>query len=261
MQHDGSEPERWSRLFAWMYGLTGRNSLSNRLVVEQAALDPGDKVLDLGCGPGAALAAASRVVDPSQLAGVDPTPGFIDQCRRRFPTADIRLGEAEDIPFEDDRFTMAWTISSLHHWVDADAGLVELLRVLCPAGRVIVAEDLVRRPGGHGVARGRDRRSSRQGRGCRIRRGPGRYRPQTVGQVDRGERTETGQSGRLSLDQSSAADTSFTIRSTDGMAMSSSDSAAGSGMCGVVIRTTGPSRSQKASLATSEAISAPHPHN
>jgi SAM-dependent methyltransferase len=154
MPHDApeAEPERWGRLFAWMYAVTGRNSYSNRVVVEHASLEPGDKVLDLGCGPGAALTAASKVVDPSQLAGVDPTPGFISQCRRRFPTADIRLGSAEDIPFEDDRFTVAWTIASFHHWVDPDVGLVELLRVLAPGGRAIVAEDLLRRSGGHGVA-------------------------------------------------------------------------------------------------------------
>jgi ubiquinone/menaquinone biosynthesis C-methylase UbiE len=154
MPHDApdAEPERWGRLFAWMYSLTGRNSYSNRVVVEHASLEPGDRVLDLGCGPGAALAAATKMVDPSRLAGVDPTPGFIDQCRRRFPTADIRLGSAEDIPFEDDRFTVAWTIASFHHWVDPDAGLVELLRVLAGGGRVIVVEDLLRRSGGHGVA-------------------------------------------------------------------------------------------------------------
>jgi SAM-dependent methyltransferase len=154
MPHDApdAEPERWGRLFAWMYSLTGRNSYSNRVVVEHASLEPGDRVLDLGCGPGAALAAATKMVDPSRLAGVDPTPGFIDQCRRRFPTADIRLGSAEGIPFEDDRFTVAWTIASFHHWVDPDAGLVELLRVLAGGGRVIVVEDLLRRSGGHGVA-------------------------------------------------------------------------------------------------------------
>jgi SAM-dependent methyltransferase len=91
------------------------------------------------------------VVDASRLAGVDPTPGFVDQCRRRFPTADIRLGSAEDIPFEDGRFTVAWTIASFHHWVDPDAGLAEMLRVLGGGGRVMVAEDLVRRSDGHGV--------------------------------------------------------------------------------------------------------------
>jgi ubiquinone/menaquinone biosynthesis C-methylase UbiE len=154
MPHDApdAEPERWGRLFAWMYSVAGRNSYSNRVVVEHASLEPGDRVLDLGCGPGAALAAASKVVDPSQLAGVDPTPGFISQCRRRFPTADIRLGSAEEIPFEDGRFTVAWTIASFHHWVDPDSGLAEMWRVLAGGGRVLVAEDLVRRAGGHGVA-------------------------------------------------------------------------------------------------------------
>ncbi len=49
------------------------------------------------------------------------------------------------------------------------------------------------------------------------------------------------------------------MRSTDGMARSSSDAAEGSGMCGVVILTLGPSRSQKASSATIDAISAPQP--
>jgi SAM-dependent methyltransferase len=149
-----AEPERWSRLFAWMYGLTGRNSRSNRVVVELAALVPEDRALDLGCGPGAALAAAAKLLDQPHLAGVDPTPGFVDQCRRRLPGADIRLGSAEEIPFEDGRFTVAWTIATFHHWVDPDAGLAELSRVLAPGGRLLLVEGIVRKSGGHGVGPG-----------------------------------------------------------------------------------------------------------
>ena len=47
--------------------------------------------------------------------------------------------------------TIAWAISTVHHWDDPTAGLGEIRRVLAPAGRVLLAERLVQ-PGAHGHA-------------------------------------------------------------------------------------------------------------
>jgi ubiquinone/menaquinone biosynthesis C-methylase UbiE len=142
----------FNRLQAWVFGLVNRNPASNALVLELAALQPGDEVLDVGCGPGAALERAAAVVGPDRVHGLDPTPSFVEACRRRVPGADVRLGSADALPWEDGSMTVVWTVSALHHWSPRDAGLTEALRVLRPGGRLIVLERLLRRPG-HGITR------------------------------------------------------------------------------------------------------------
>jgi ubiquinone/menaquinone biosynthesis C-methylase UbiE len=61
-------------------------------------------------------------------------------------------GGAERLPVPDGQATVVWAVASLHHWNDRAAGLSEARRALAPAGRLIVAEWLVR-PGarGHGA--------------------------------------------------------------------------------------------------------------
>src|SRR3546814_11021587 len=49
-------------------------------------------------------------------------------------------GSAEAIPLGDDTATVVWSIATVHHWADIDAGLVETLRVLRPGGRFLAAE-------------------------------------------------------------------------------------------------------------------------
>lgn len=146
------EVERWSGLRAWLYSLIQGNAARNRFLVEYAGVGPGDRVLDIGCGPGASLQEAVRA-KADYVAGVDPSPSMVRPAANRVPEAEIREGSAESVPFEDDEFTAVWAISAYHHWADTDAGITEMLRVLKPGGAFYIVERELK-PGssGHGAS-------------------------------------------------------------------------------------------------------------
>lgn len=112
---------------------------SRPLAVEFAdwvALAPGARVLDVGCGPGALLAALAARTAPDQLAGVDPSESFLTAARTRFPWADLRHAAAEDLPFDDDTFDATLAQLVVHFMTDAATGIAEMVRVTRPGGTV-----------------------------------------------------------------------------------------------------------------------------
>ena len=113
-------------------------------------LTPDDRVLEVGCGPGTAVAFAAERIGADRVAAVDPSPTFVDMVRSRVPGADVRVGSAEELPFDDGTFTAIWSIASMHHWPDRDAGLAAQTAKLAPGGRLVIAERLLDRPG-HGI--------------------------------------------------------------------------------------------------------------
>jgi ubiquinone/menaquinone biosynthesis C-methylase UbiE len=80
---------------------------------------------------------------------------MVERAARRVPTAVVRVGSAESLPFDDQQFTVVVNVASFHHWIDRDAGLREVLRVLGPGGRVHIMEGVIG-PGqeGHGLTAG-----------------------------------------------------------------------------------------------------------
>ena len=131
-----------------------------RAVADLAKVGIGDRVLDVGCGPGAAARLAAR--RGAAVVGVDPSPVMLHFARRisvarRVDGLDWRVGRAESLPLPDASVTIAWAISTVHHWDDPTAGLGEIRRVLVPAGRVLLAERLVpsgaRGHAAHGLTR------------------------------------------------------------------------------------------------------------
>lgn len=111
--------------------LTGE---ANRWMVECLDIGPDDRVLDVGCGPGLALAAAAEATR-GPVAGVDTSATMVRLARRRSNTLVLRADAAE-LPFPDGTFTRAGSLNSLQFWPAPDEGLAELHRVVRPGGRV-----------------------------------------------------------------------------------------------------------------------------
>ncbi len=144
-----ADVERWSSLKVWLFSLFNKSPQSNFAAVDRMALDSGDHFLDLGCGLGAALEHAAGT--GAKTAGVDPSPAMVERASERVPQAEVRLGSAESIPFDDDDFTAALSVSTYHHWADPETGLNEVRRVLAPGGRLLVVERKLKRGTGHGL--------------------------------------------------------------------------------------------------------------
>jgi SAM-dependent methyltransferase len=136
--------------------LGGRSAA--RLVLDLAELSVGDRVIDVGCGPGNAVRLAARLA--AVATGVDPSADMIRIARAvtrdrygsrgRGATEWIRAS-AEDLPIPDASATVLWTVKSVHHWSDVGVGLAQAYRVLQPGGRLLAIERLVQ-PGARGLA-------------------------------------------------------------------------------------------------------------
>jgi ubiquinone/menaquinone biosynthesis C-methylase UbiE len=124
----------------------GRGRLA-RAVIDAAGLAPDDRVLDIGCAPGTAVREAARRA--AAATGVDPSPLMLRLARwisgiRRTGNVSWLEGRAEELPVPDALATVAWALSSAHHWSDPAAGLGEARRALAPAGRLVIVERLVK---------------------------------------------------------------------------------------------------------------------
>jgi SAM-dependent methyltransferase len=101
-----------------------------------AGVGPTTRLLDVGCGTGELLAAAAaRGAAP---AGADVAPGMVSRARRAAPGADVRLADAEDLPWPDGAFDVVAAVNVLHLADDPAAALAEAARVLAPGGLLAV---------------------------------------------------------------------------------------------------------------------------
>lgn len=100
----------------------------------------GQRVLEIGVGLGAdhqRFAEGGAV-----LAGIDLTERAVDHSRRRLAAlglkSDLRVGDAEQLPFADEAFGLVYSWGVIHHSPDTAAAAREILRVLKPGGRFAV---------------------------------------------------------------------------------------------------------------------------
>src|SRR5688572_25773220 len=110
---------------------------ANRWMVDCLEVGPDDRVLDVGCGPGLAVAhAVERTC--GMVVGVDASDTMVRHALRR-NRAGVRQGrvqihraDAARLPFADGYFTRAGSLNSLQFWKSPIQGLCELYRVLEP---------------------------------------------------------------------------------------------------------------------------------
>ena len=105
-------------------------------LVDLAGVHAGQKVLDVGCGPGALTAELVARLGPAAVAAVDPSESFVAAARERYPGVDVRQSTAEHLPFPDGSFDAALAQLVVHFMTDAVAGLREMARVTRQQGVV-----------------------------------------------------------------------------------------------------------------------------
>jgi arsenite methyltransferase len=119
---------------------------------ELGRLEPGEVVLDLGCGAGTDSLVAAQMVGPEgRVVGIDMTPEMLEKAKR----AAAELGatnvefletEAEQLPFPDGTFDVVISNGVIDLIPDKDAVFAELMRVLKPAGRIQLADVTIQNP-------------------------------------------------------------------------------------------------------------------
>jgi len=145
--HHGSYPhfDGFRGLVAALRFTVGRGADAD-LAIALTGAGPRDDVVDVGCGPGVAVRrVAAR--GASSVTGVDPAAVMLRFGRaltrpgRSHGTAvRYREGTAEALPLPDGFATVVWSLATVHHWRDLDAGLREVRRVLRPSGRFLAVE-------------------------------------------------------------------------------------------------------------------------
>jgi len=104
--------------------------------LERIDLEPGQLVLDVGCGVGAFLQLVSgRGARPY---GLDASAALVEVARQRLPDADLRVGDMEQLPYEDETFDLVTGFNSFFYANDFVAALREAGRVAKPGAPVVI---------------------------------------------------------------------------------------------------------------------------
>ena len=112
------------------------SALLSPQLADLAGVAAGQRVLDVGCGPGALLGVLVERVGEDHVTAVDPSEPFVRAARERFPGVEVEHAPAERLPFADDAFDVALAQLVVHFMDDPVAGLREMARVTRSGGIV-----------------------------------------------------------------------------------------------------------------------------
>lgn len=110
--------------------------------VGAAHLSGGDRLLDVGTGPGRVPLAVADLLPDLRIDGIDLSPSMIAKARELARVAGLEdrvtfiVGDVADLPYPDQVFDLIVSTVSQHHWADVAAAFRELRRVLRPDGQI-----------------------------------------------------------------------------------------------------------------------------
>ena len=113
-----------------------------REALRLASLPPSPHIVDVAAGPGPLALTAAR--EGAIVSAIDFSPAMVAMLRRRaegagLTLADVRVGDGQDLPYDDDTFHGAFSLAGLIFFPDRAAGFRELRRVLRPGCRAVVS--------------------------------------------------------------------------------------------------------------------------
>ena len=106
-------------------------------LLDAAAVTSSDRVLDVACGTGVLACQASARTET--VVGVDLNEEMLAMARKKASSVQWKQGNAEALPFEDSSFDVVMSQFGLMFFENPAAAVAEMIRVLCPGGRLVVA--------------------------------------------------------------------------------------------------------------------------
>jgi arsenite methyltransferase len=126
----------------------------NALVLEDLAVQPNSRVLEVGFGGGALLEHICERASSGLVSGLEVSEEMLALARARLRPLigsgrlEVRLGTVESLPYRDGEFALGCSVNTTYFWPDLARGLAEFHRVTRPGGRLVLgfvaAEDLTR---------------------------------------------------------------------------------------------------------------------
>jgi ubiquinone/menaquinone biosynthesis C-methylase UbiE len=125
-------------------GMARGNTYDANWTVSLLDIQPEDRVLEIGFGPGVSTQYASEKASRGFVAGIDHSDTMVRAARRRNAAAikvgriDLKQGDVARLPYPDESFDKSFSIHSIYFWAKPVECLKELRRVLKPGGTLAI---------------------------------------------------------------------------------------------------------------------------
>jgi demethylmenaquinone methyltransferase/2-methoxy-6-polyprenyl-1,4-benzoquinol methylase/phosphoethanolamine N-methyltransferase len=139
----------WAKYYDMVVGIIslGRERKFRKAALELVEVDPGMRILDVGCGTGSlTIEAKQKMEGEGTVVGIDPSSNMINLAQQKAEKEgveiDFQVGVIEKIDFPDDKFDLVLSSLMMHHLPDElkESGLQEIHRVLKPNGTLLIVE-------------------------------------------------------------------------------------------------------------------------